>query len=397
MLRRGRLAALLAVSAVLTAACGAGQTEGGSGPVKIGFIASLTGNYTPLGTEGVKGAKLAVKQINEAGGVLGGRQLELLVRNDKTEPDQAVIAYNDLVGEGVAAVGGPQFSNSSLAIIPQTARKQVPLISAAASDEQVNPVRDYAFMAPPTASVVAERLLQYFQAEGMTEMAVAYDTQSAFAQTGWEQMQQKAGEYGIDFVAQEQFQTSTSDFSPVLTHIRDSGAQGLMVWATGSPAVVLTKQFDESGLDMPLVMSHAEASNLYVEPAGKAAEDVIVASTLAVVGRELPDSELKDEVMALAEPFQEQHGYYPPQFAFDGYGAIKLLAAAMEKAGSSDPQQIQQALEGLTLLTPEGEYRYTQDDHSGLRSEDVAIAVVEEGELIPTDWSQQELDRLFSD
>ncbi|HYH30939.1 MAG TPA: ABC transporter substrate-binding protein [Pseudonocardia sp.] len=388
------LPATLAVLALAVAGCGdgSGGGQGGeTGPIVLGQIASLTGNYRPLGTNDEFGAAQAVQEINDAGGLLGGRPLEIVVRDDQTRPEQAVIAFNDLAGQEVSAVVGSSFSNSSLAVIPLAERQEIPYISTAAADEQVEPVNPYGFMTPPTAGAVAEQLLRYFQASGMTRMAVAYDTQSAFATTGWTKQQQMAAQYGIEFVAVETFETGTTNFSAVFTHVRDSGAQGLMVWATGSPAVIITKQFATAGLDMPLVMSHAEASTLYTEPAGPAAEGVIVASSLAVVGPELPESELKDVVLAMAEPFQQKHGYYPPQFAFDGYCAVKLIAAAIEQAGSADPEAIQQALENLTLLTPEGEYNYTPEDHSGLGVDDVAINVVQDGAFVPTDWSRQQL------
>jgi branched-chain amino acid transport system substrate-binding protein len=383
---------ILPVLMLVLAACGGGSAsqEAGSGPIVLGQIASLTGNYTPLGTNDQKGAAQAVDEINAAGGVLG-RQLQIVVRDDKTQPDQAVIAFNDFAGQEVAAVIGSPFSNSSLAVIPIAERNQIPYVSTAAADEQVEPVRDYAFMTPPTAGAAAEQLLKYFQASGMTKMAIAYDTKSAFAKTGWTKQKQMAARYGITFVAEETFETGTGNFSPVFTHVRDSGAQGLMVWATGAPAVILTKQFAASGLKMPLVMSHAEGTPLYTQPAGPAAEGVVVAASLAVIGPRLPDSKQKQVVLAMAEPFQKKNGLYPPQFAFDGYGAVQLIAAAIKQAGNANPQDIQRALSNLTLLTPEGEYRYTPQDHAGLGVDDVAITVVRGGEFVPTDWSQQQL------
>jgi branched-chain amino acid transport system substrate-binding protein len=392
-----RLIPLALAVMLAAAACSKSSDSGsGSGPIKLGAILSLTGNYTPLGSQDKLGAEQAVKEINDAGGLLGGRKLQLIVKDDKTQPDQSVIAFNDVAAQGVAAVVGSSFSNSGLATIPNAERSKVPYVSTAAADEQVKPVRRYAFMTPPTAGVVAERLLQYFQAQGMRSMAVAYDTKSAFAQTGWKSMQAKAGQYGIEFVAQEQFETTTSDFSPVLTHVRGSGAKGLMVWATGAPAVTFTKQFAESGLDMPLVMSHAEASSLYIQPSGQAAEGVVVASSLAVVGPDLPDSKVKDTIQAMAQPFQQANGHYPPQFAFDGYSAVKLIAEAIRKAGSADREKLRDALETTTLLTPEGEYRYSPQDHAGLRVEDVSVNVVKNGNLVPTNWAKQQLSKSLS-
>ncbi len=401
MRRRVPLTAMAGALMLALTACGGSGDSGGSGgsggsstePIVLGQIASLTGNYTPLGTNDKLGAAQAVAEINDGGGVLGGRKLEIKVADDKTQPDQAVIAFNDLASQDVVAFVGSSFSNSSLAVIPNAERQQIPYISTAAADEQVEPVSSYAFMTPPTAGAVAEQLLRYFQAQGMTNMAVAYDTKSAFAQTGWNKMKSMAGKYGITFVDEETFETTTTNFAPQLTHVGSSGANGLMVWATGAPAVIITKQFATANLGMPLVMSHAEASTLYTDPSGPAANGVIVASSLAVVGPHLPDSDVKNAALAMAEPFQQANGYYPPQFAFDGYGAVKLIAAAIEKAKSADPADIQKALNDLTLLTPEGEYTFSDQDHAGLTVDDVAVNVVTDGQFVPTDWSQQELQK----
>lgn len=399
-MRRSLVAATagLSASCLVLAACAGGGAGGGAeatGPIHLGQIASLTGNYTPLGKNDKYGAAQAVQEINASGGLLDGRKLKITVKDDKTQPDQALIAYNDLVSSGVVAVVGSSFSNSSLAVTPRTDRKQVLYMSTAASDEQVTPVHDYVFMTPPTAGVVAEQLLRYFQAQGLRKMAVAVNTDQAFAKTGWQKMKSKAAAHGVTFVQKETFETSTTNFSSVLTHVRNSGAQGLMVWATGSPAVIVTKQFTAAGLEMPLVMSHAEASTLYTEPAGKAANGVIVATSLGVVGPYLPESKVKKVTLEMAETFQKNHGYYPPQFGFDGYNAVKLIAAAIEKAGSTDPPAIQQAMEQVSLVTPEGKYSYGPDDHAGLGVEDVAIAVVKDGDFHLTDWSKQQLAKTF--
>jgi branched-chain amino acid transport system substrate-binding protein len=94
--RRGRGA--LALLALASIAChDAAKTAPDPGTIKVGFIASLTGNFSPLGSEDKKAVELAVEQINASGGLLG-RKVELIVRNDETQPDQSVLAFNDLKG-----------------------------------------------------------------------------------------------------------------------------------------------------------------------------------------------------------------------------------------------------------------------------------------------------------
>lgn len=392
MRKTSKIVALCAAAALGVAGCG--DSSGGSsddGPIKIGQIASLTGNYTPLGQNNKLGAQLAVDQINAAGGVLG-RKLQITVKNDESDPQQAIAAFNSLAADGAAAFVGTPFSNAALAVEPLAVQRKIPYISPAAADQQVEPPSPYVYMTPPTAGVVAEQLLKYFQAAGMTEMAVAYDTKSSFAQTGWDSMKEKAAKYGIHFVTTETFTTTQTDFTAVLQHVRGTDAKGLMVWATGAPAVILAKQYAAASMgDTKLVFSHAESSSLFTKPVGAAGEGIIVASALSAIGNDLPDSKLKDSVVKMADPFQKANGEYPPGFAFDSYCAVQLIAAAIKKADSADPEKIAAALNELSLLTPQGTYEYTADDHAGLGSDEVAVNTVTKGQIVPTDWTKQQL------
>jgi len=133
---------------------------------------------------------------------------------------------------------------------------------------------------------------------------------------------------------------------------------------------------------------------LWLEPSGSAAEGVILDTTIGVVGPHVPDSPLKRSIMALAEPYQQQYGHYPPQFAFDGASAVQLIVGAIKKAGSTDRDAIRDALESLTLLTPNGEYRYSPTDHSGLSTDFIAMAEVKDGEFVPTEWGREQLAKI---
>jgi len=383
-----RLPSVFAVLAVVLAAgCGADSTSGtDDGPIKIGMIASLTGNYAPLGSEDKKAVELAVQQINDKGGLLG-RQVALTVLDDKSQPDQSVLAFNQLKGDGVAGVLGSPFSNSALATIPQVDRNKIPYVSLTPADEQVNPVHPYVFVVPATSATYSERILQYYQAQKYTKVAIAYDTKSSYAKAGFAGTQAKAAQYGITLVAAEEFQTTTTEFSAVLNHVKSSGAQALVVWATGAPSVGFAKQYATAGLDIPLMFTGAQASTLWLKPTGAAAEGIFVASSLAVVGAALPAGTQKQAVSTLTESFTSKYGYPPPQFAGDGYSGMQLLAAGIQQAGGTDPAKIQQALEGLTLLTPNGTYHYSATDHAGLSAKYISINVVKGGAFQPTEWA----------
>lgn len=380
------LLALILVTA--TAGCG-GDAADGDDPIRVAQIVSLTGNYSPLGSENQKSVALAVKQINDAGGV-GGRRIQLTVRDDKSLPDQAVLAFNEVKGDADAIIGSP-FSNSALATIPLVDREKIPYLSLTPADEQVKPIHPYVFVVPATAGTYAEATLQYLKATGVSRLAVAFDTRSSYANAGAKGLKDKAAAYGVTLAPIEEFQTSATEFGAVFTHVRSSPAQALMVWATGAPAVALTKQYAASGLKIPLVMTGSQASKLFLDPAGPAAEGVTIASSIGVVGNALPAGPQKAAIDELATAFTAAHGYPPPQFAQDGYSGVKLLAAAISKAGSSDRAKVRDALEGLTLTTPNGAYKYSATDHSGLTTDYIALTTVRDGGFVPTDYSKAKL------
>ncbi|GAA2828425.1 ABC transporter substrate-binding protein [Nonomuraea rubra] len=379
---------------LVTMACGGGGGGGSSGqadPIKVGLIVSLTGNYTPLGSEDKKAVELAVEQVNAQGGLLG-RKVELVTRDDKTAPDQGIVAYNQIKGE-IDALIGPVFSNSALAVEPLAQRDKMPYLSLAPAQEQVEPIKSYIFVTPALSSMYAERYLQYIQAEGIKTIAVAWDSKSAYSVSGHESMVELAPKYGVTIAVDEPYETTTSDFSPMFTHVRDSKAEALVFWGSGAPGVTAAKQYVASGLETPLFLTASQASKLWLEPMGAQAEGMTVQSAIGVVGEHLPEGKQKQVIDQMAGPYQQKHGYPPPQFAQDGYSASLLLFEAIRKANSTDKTKIQQALETMDLITPNGRFRYSATDHSGLSPEFISVNTVKNGQFVPTEWAKEQLTK----
>lgn len=398
---RGRSLTLPAVGlVVLLGACGGSQPGGptDTSPIKVGVITSLTGAYTTLGTANKAAIDIAVDQVNSTGGV-NGRKIEVGYEDDQTNPTQAVVAFNKLTGENVTAVLGPVLSDSVLAIKqgPLDSRK-VPEISLAASDAIVEPIDHYLFMTPARASVAAERMVQYFKAQKITKLALWYASDNAFATAGYQATKAQASRNGISLAQDEAFSArDTKDFSTLFTKLQGSGAQALFIWVTGAPAPIVTKAYKNLGIGIPLFFSHAEATPLYfgASATGPASEGVTMASQLGPMGQTLPDSvPAKKLALDFASKYQAANsGQYPPQFAFDGYVGVQLLVDAIKRKGSSKSQIIA-GLESNNVLTPQGLYRMTQTDHSGITVDYVQVGVVRNNTLVPTDYSMQLLAKL---
>lgn len=380
---------LAGLSVTLAAACG-GSSSGSKDPIKVGLIVSLTGNYAPLGSEDKKAVELAVEQVNTQGGLLG-RKVQIVFRDDKTQPDQAVLSFNDIKGQPLTAMIGPVFSNSALAVEPLAQRQKLPYLSLAPASEQVNPIKPYVFVTPALSSMYAERYLQYLKSRNITKLATAYDSKSGYAVTGHAAMVKLAAQYGVQIVQDDSFETTTTDFSPIFTHVRSSGAQAFLFWGTGAPGVIVAKQYAAAGLKVPLMLTGSQASKLWLAPVGAAAEGVTVESAIGVVGDYLTAGPQKQIIDQMAGPFKQKYGYPPPQFAQDGYSASLLLFQAIRAAKGTDHAKIQKALESMKLVTPNGLFRYSPTDHSGLNPSYISVNTVTGGAFVPTDWAKAQL------
>ncbi|HXA62286.1 MAG TPA: ABC transporter substrate-binding protein [Streptosporangiaceae bacterium] len=383
------LPVIAGLSVTLAAACG-GSSSDSKAPIKIGLIVSLTGNYAALGSEDYKAVELAVDQQNAAGGLLG-RKIQIVFRDDRTQPDQAVLAFNDIKGQGLTAVIGPVFSNAALAVEPLAQRNQIPYQSLAPATEQVTPIKPYVFVTPALSSMYAERYLQYLKARAITKIATAYDAKSGYAVAGHAALTRLAGEYGVQIIQDDSFETTTTDFTPIFTHVRSSTAQAFLFWGTGAPGVIVTKQYAASGLKVPLLLTGSQASKLWLGPVGAAAEGVTVESAIGVVGDYLPDGPQKQIISRMATPYQQKYGYAPPQFAQDGYSAALLLFQAIRTAASTDHAKIRKAMESMRLITPNGLFTYSPADHSGLNPAYISVNTVTKGSFVPTDWAKAQL------
>jgi branched-chain amino acid transport system substrate-binding protein len=343
-----------------------------------------------MGLENKVGAELAVRQLNDAGGVLGST-VELHVEDDGSMPHGAVDAYARLAGQRAIAVIGTSFSNAGLAVLPHTDEHRLLYVSTGAAHTQVDPVRSYVFMTPPPGHLVAEQLLRFLHDIGITEIAVAVDADSVFNRDAWAAQKTMLGRHGIEAAAIVWVNVDTDDFGPAVVRIAESDAQALMAWVTGPPATGLARAVRAAGLCMPMVVGLGAASPGFVKSVGSEAEGIIVATSLVSVGSDVPESATRNAIEGLVGPFERRHGALPSQFAVDGYIAAKLIAAAVEAAGTDDRHAVRDAMERLTCVTAAGRYAFSPTDHSGLDVNDVAVAIIRDGRFRLTPWSAGKL------
>jgi branched-chain amino acid transport system substrate-binding protein len=384
------LLASLALSTATACAALGNAPAAISGPIKIGMVTSLTGNYAPLGTNDRLAAVQIVDAVNAKKGI-NGRQIELEVVDDGSDANQSVIQFNKVLGDGVVAVLGPPQSTADLALKPIANEKKMPTISLGAADEQVVPVTPYMWMTAPLSSQVAQTCVDFIKAQGKTRLAMLTDTKNAYAVSGHDATKKVIDQAGVQLIADESFETTQTNFGPQFAKIGDAKPDFLLVWATGAPPVVITKGWADLNNHIPLMMTAAEASTLYVTPSGAAAEGVFVQASMGVIGQSLPASnKFKKLVDDFAGPFQQANNYYPPQFAWDGMLAATFMVDAITRKGATS-EQIKEGLDSIDLDTPQGHYTFTPQKHSGMPNSTNVMTVIKDGQFVPAGLSADQL------
>ena len=387
-----RLAALTVAGTLALAACSSaeGGTDSSSGPIKIGVVVPLTGPFAPLGIGDKAAIEQEVETINDAGGVLG-RDLEVTIKDDKTDVPQSVTEYNQLAADrSYSAILSSSNVSASTAIGPSAESNKIPTIALGPVSDFKDGTNKYAFTCVAIPELYAEAMVDYLKAEGVGPSPSDTPAKDPYGQIGNDATVEAAEAAGIDVVVDEPIDLAATDFTPVITKVKAAKPDAFLVWAAGPAAVIITKQFAGSGI--PLLMTGAQASNLYVEPAGAEAEGVVMTSSIAVPGRELPSGALKDAVDAFANPWLAQNDVYPPQFAFDGAtggaadrrrdreGRLGGPGEGARRAGVTRPAHAHRAVP--VLLDRPRRHRQGRDRHRR-RSQD--------GELKATPYSLEQL------
>lgn len=356
------------------------QRRGPTTPILIGQLVSNTGN-NPGKFENEAGARLAIDAVNQQGGVLGGRMIELVTEDDATSPEVARHAFERLADQEVSAVIGSSYSNANIVLMPLVQELGIPYVSTGAADRQVEPISSHVFMTPLRGRLIAERLAQHLAERKIRRIVVTYDRDSTFASSSWAVQQDLLPKYGVEVLGVITVQHGTTDFSEVFAETESTHAEAIVAWVTGPPAIAFGAAYAASGSSTPLFVSHGAATQEFALAAKGSVGAIVAAAPAATAAEDLAPGPLRDASLALTRPFRAKYGRIPSQFAIDGYVAASLIVAAIENAQDTSRNSIRDALEHVELVTPQGHYRYAPSDHAGLQVRDVMLTRVADGEF----------------
>lgn len=361
------LCMMMAVLMVLAmAACGGEPANNGGNDtpdattVKIGGIGPLTGAYANYGLSEKNGAELAVKEINEAGGI-AGKQIELSYQDSQGESESAVNAYGKLMDWGMEVSLGCALSGENASVVAAARDDDVLLITPSGSADKCIDGNDKAFRVCFYDSYQGAAAAQYIKDNNMVDtVGILYQSDNDYSVGLYNAFVAKCGELGITIAETQTFTSSTNtDFSTQVSALVSSGVKLVFIPLYAEEASTFLTQahgkfaddvyfFGADGLDGIL---------------GKVEQDTSLANNVLMLTPFAADNPAEN-VQSFVKKYQEAYGATPDQFAADAYDAIYVIKAAVEKAGSTSGAALASALTSLTVEGVTGIMTWTADGNT---------------------------------
>jgi len=352
-------------------------------PYKIGAVFAITGPAAWLGEPERNTVKMIEEQINAQGGI-NGHPLEIIIEDTVGEEAKAVMAVQKLINrDNVLAIVGPTRSGTTMAVIPIVEKAQVPLVSCAAAEAIVNPVRKWVFKTPQKDSDAAIRIYEKMKEMNISKVAIITSTEG-FGMEGRKQLTQLAPKMGITIVADETYGPKDTDMTAQLTKIKGTDAQAIVNWSIVPGQATIIKNKKQLGMTMPLFQSHGFGNIKYAKAAGDAANGVLFPAGRLLVVDSLPDSHPQKALLAqYKKDYETKFKTDASTFGGHAYDALNLVIAALKAVGP-DRAKIRDYIENTkNFVGTGGVFNYSPEDHTGLTKDAFEMITIQDGKFLP--------------
>ncbi len=372
--RRTLAFAAFGLLGVLSAAQVAAQSE----PFRIGAVYAVTGPASFLGDAEAKAARLAVDQVNAAGGIKG-RKVELILEDSKSQETAAVLSVRKLITQDkVSVILGPSRTGDAMAAIPIVNEAGIVMLPPVSGVGVVEPVaqRKFVFRPGQGGELSVGKVLDYARRAGWKRMGVLYSS-DAYGEDGRDNMRRLAATKGVVVGREESFASTATDLKPQLTNLRSANVDAIFVHGIGAPSVVVYRNAAELGFKTPLVSGHGQANSAFRNAVG---EDVVgqpVVGAPVLVWQELPAKHPQRAPSEnFAKLFQAKYGVPPDMFAGVAYDSAQMTFKALEEVGD-DRAKIRDWFETRVknFVGVTGTFTFSATDHGGLTSDALVMMI----------------------
>jgi branched-chain amino acid transport system substrate-binding protein len=337
-------------------------------PIKIGAFLSVTGGAAFLGDPEQKTLELYVEKINAAGGVLG-RKLQLVAYDSAGDAEKARTFAKRLIEQDkVDVIVGGSTTGETMAVVPLAEAAQIPFISLAGAVVIIEPVKKWVFKTPHTDRMACEKIFIDMQSRKFSKVALISGP-GGFDKSMRGQCLGVAKKYGIDVVADETYGGGDTDMTAQLTKIKNTaGVQAVLNAGFGQGPAIVTKNYRQIGIAMPLYQSHGVASKEFIKLAGAAAEGVRLPAAALLIADSLPASDpQRAVVVSYKNEYEAKFKSEVSTFGGHAYDGLMIAVEAMKKAGGTDKAKVRDAIEGVRgFMGTAGMFNLSASDHMGL-------------------------------
>jgi branched-chain amino acid transport system substrate-binding protein len=320
-------------------------------PILLGLVDEVTGPQAEAGVLTAQGVKLAVEEINAAGGVLG-RMFELRIEDNASANPTTVLAYTKLAEAGVVAVIGPLRSTQVQAASPTIAKSKIPAMIGGSDPSLTRVNNPWIFRVRPN-DLYSSKVMAEFGVKELKKKkwAIVHSTDT-FGTGGKNALVEALKAQGVEPVMIEGYTNNSQDFTPVILQIKKAGADIIGSYMTNSPDVgIFAKQLRQLGINAEWIGSTSVVTDTARKLAGDALYGVYSVSDFVI--------EANDEARSYGKRYKAKYGADPDLYSAWAYGGVYLLKAAIEKAKSTEAEAVRTAMLSIKgLKGVEGTYNF---------------------------------------
>lgn len=344
-------------------------------PLKIGLIESISGPAAAYGDNHRKGSRLAIEEINTAGG-FNGKPIEFVAEDDRSDPAAGINAAKKLITQQkVSAIAGSPASLVSIAFTKENERYKVPAVNGiAGSPTLTEQGYKYSWRVNMTDSQLDTKAIEHFvQEKGIQRIAFLVEN-SDYGKPPTKAAADRGEELGATVTAYEEYNRGETDFKAQLSKIKDTNPEVVFVHGYYTEGSIIARQIKELDMNVQLIVNMGQGVPKFVELAGDAAESAVFPTTW------LPGLD-NEKSRNFEAAFKAKYGYEPGAFDAGAYDAIYTIVEAARRGGGSSPKQIQAGLgelEGYEILL--GKLNF---DEKNQNNGEVRLATFANGQIIP--------------
>jgi ABC-type branched-subunit amino acid transport system substrate-binding protein len=376
--RRPLAACLLAIGVLLAAACSPpGEEQAGkgetTGPIKIAIANAQSGQLSSLGAWELKGAKLAIDEWNQKGGV-NGRKVEIGVFDSQGDPTVGTNVARKIASEGYVAMLGTAESAVTIAMAPILQQAGIPNITSGQSPGLIAVKSPFLFLNGPTSLTYDETLAKYVVDQRGIKNIALITNNGSYGKGEHDSFTKALKTRGVTPVADQVVTTDQKDFSAALTNIRQKKPQLIFLGAEEVESGLIVKQARDLGITVPFAGAAPQGTPVFLDTAGAANVEGTIVSTPYL------SNDVSEASKTFAAAYKTATGEEAELHGAKAYDGAQVLLTALKDSNGATGKELADAIRAVKHKGLLGDFAY---DQTGVGIFATAIGTITGGKLVP--------------